>query len=82
MDGARRGSHAGGADRAQRPKVQVAGRLGKWLSEPSHAERVAAEAPDAELVMFEDGNHVCNNLPYRYQPLAADWTRERLAGVG
>jgi hypothetical protein len=29
--------------------------------------------------MYEDGNHVCNNLPYRYQPLAADWVRECLA---
>jgi fermentation-respiration switch protein FrsA (DUF1100 family) len=46
------------------------------------AERVAAEAPDAELVMFPDGNHVCNNLPYRSQPLAADWIGERLADVG
>jgi 2,6-dihydroxypseudooxynicotine hydrolase len=43
------------------------------------AERVAAEAPHGELVMYEDGNHVCNNLPYRYQPLAADWVRECLA---
>jgi 2,6-dihydroxypseudooxynicotine hydrolase len=43
------------------------------------AERVAAEAPNAELVMYPEGNHVCNNVPYRYRPLAADWTAERLA---
>jgi pimeloyl-ACP methyl ester carboxylesterase len=43
------------------------------------AERVAREAPHAELVMYEEGNHVCNNLPYLYQPLAGDWMAERLA---
>jgi dienelactone hydrolase len=67
--------------RLRQPLLVVFGkrdRLIPWRQ----AERVAAEAPNAELVMFEDGNHVCNNLPYRYQPLAADWTRERLAGVG
>ena len=46
------------------------------------AERVAAEAPNAELVMYPEGNHVCNNIPYRYRPLAADWMAERLADVG
>jgi 2,6-dihydroxypseudooxynicotine hydrolase len=43
------------------------------------AERVAAEAPKAELVMYAEGNHVCNNLPYKYRPLVADWMKERLA---
>jgi pimeloyl-ACP methyl ester carboxylesterase len=43
------------------------------------AERVVREAPHAELVMYEEGNHVCNNLPYLYQPLAGDWMAERLA---
>ncbi|MDH5507378.1 MAG: alpha/beta fold hydrolase [Anaerolineae bacterium] len=46
------------------------------------AEQVAAEAPHAELVMYEDGNHVCNNIPYKYRPLVADWMREQLANVG
>jgi len=43
------------------------------------AERVVREAPNAQLVMFPDGNHVCNNLPYLYQPLAGDWMAEQLA---
>jgi 2,6-dihydroxypseudooxynicotine hydrolase len=67
--------------RLRRPLLVIFGRLDRLIPW-RHAERVAAEAPDAELVMFEDGNHVCNNLPYRYQPLAADWIRERLTGVG
>jgi len=45
------------------------------------AERVVKEAPNAQLAMFADGNHVCNNLPYRYQPLAGDWMAEQLARI-
>ncbi len=30
------------------------------------------------LAMYEDGNHVCNNIPYKCRPLVADWIRERL----
>jgi 2,6-dihydroxypseudooxynicotine hydrolase len=32
----------------------------------------------AELVVYPEGNHVCNNIPYRYRPLAADWLADRL----
>jgi dipeptidyl aminopeptidase/acylaminoacyl peptidase len=42
------------------------------------AEGVATEAPNAELVMYPDGNHVCNNISYKYRPLVADWMQERL----
>ncbi len=30
------------------------------------------------LATFESGNHVCNNVPYLYRPLTADWLREKL----
>jgi dipeptidyl aminopeptidase/acylaminoacyl peptidase len=63
--------------RLRQPLLVIFGRLDRLIPWPQ-AERVAAEAPDAELVLFEDGNHVCNNLPYRSRPLAADWLRERL----
>jgi len=42
------------------------------------AERVVCEAPRAQLVMIDEGNHVCNNFPYLYQPLASDWMAEQL----
>jgi len=29
-------------------------------------------------VLFDEGSHVCNNIPYRYRPLTADWLREQL----
>ena len=41
-------------------------------------ERQAKEAPNGEFVLFDDGNHVCNNIPYTYRPLAADWLLEHL----
>ncbi len=64
------------------PMLVIFGRLDR-LVPYEQAERVAREAPRARLVMFEEGNHVCNNLPYRYQPLAGDWIAEQLeTGTG
>jgi len=59
------------------PMLVVFGKLDRLIPY-QHAERVAAEAPNAKLVMYEDGNHVCNNLPYKYRPLVADWIKETL----
>jgi len=67
--------------RLRTPFLVIFGRLDQLIPW-QQAERVAAEAPTAELVMYEHGNHVCNNIPYLYRPLAADWTAERLARVG
>lgn len=51
-------------------------------SPPEQAERTAAElgGPN-ELVVFEEGVHVSNNVPYRSRTLAADWLAERLRAV-
>lgn len=46
------------------------------------AERVAAEAPNATLVMYPEGNHACNNIPYKYRPLVGDWIAEQLRDAG
>jgi pimeloyl-ACP methyl ester carboxylesterase len=62
----------------RQPLLVVFGKLDRLIPW-QHAERVAAEAPDATLVLYPDGNHVCNNIPYKYRPLVADWTAERLA---
>jgi dipeptidyl aminopeptidase/acylaminoacyl peptidase len=62
----------------QVPLLVIAGRLDRVLP-PEAGERMAAEAPGrAELWMFEDGNHVCNNIPYKYRPQQADWMRQKL----
>ena len=48
------------------------------LFPPQQAERIASEAPNATLVMYPDGNHVCNNIAYKYRPLMADWMSAQL----
>src|SRR3954451_3167599 len=42
-------------------------------------QRQAADAPGGEFVLYDDGNHVCNNIPWKYRPLSADWLKEKLA---
>ena len=43
------------------------------------AERMVAEAGDnAELVLYPDGNHVCDNIAYKSRPLMADWLARKL----
>ena len=49
------------------------------LFPPEQAERIVGEAPNATLLLYPEGNHVCNNIPYKYRPAMADWMRERLA---
>src|SRR3954447_12990067 len=41
-------------------------------------KRIADEAPRGEFVLYDEGNHVCNNIPYKYRPLTADWLKEQL----
>jgi len=65
----------------RQPLLVVFGKQDRLIPWPQ-AERVAAEAPRGELVMYPEGNHVCNNIPYKYRPLVADWIREHLADVG
>lgn len=67
----------GVASRIKQPFLVVFGKLDRLIPW-QQAERVASEAPNAQLVMFEDGNHVCNNIPYKYRPLVADWMKDRL----
>jgi len=56
------------------------GRQDRIIS-PASAERMVAEAGvEAELWMFEDGNHVCNNIPFKHRPQQADWIRKKLYG--
>ncbi len=49
------------------------------LFPPEQAERIARETPQATLLLYPEGNHVCNNIAYKYRPAMADWMKERLA---
>ena len=62
------------------PVLALHGGLDK-IFPPKDAERLKNFAPDAEFVVFPEGNHVCNNIAYIYRPLIADWLAEKL-GAG
>jgi len=51
------------------------------LFPPEHAERIVREAPNATLLLYPEGNHVCNNIPYKYRPAMADWMAEQLGAA-
>ncbi len=68
---------AGAAERITSPLLVVFGRLDRLIS-ASQAERLAAEAPGAELAMFEDGNHGLTNHVFESRTLMADWLAEHL----
>jgi dipeptidyl aminopeptidase/acylaminoacyl peptidase len=68
---------AGVAERITQPALIVTGkrdRLIPWQD----TKRIADAIPDAEWVLYEDGTHVCNNLPFRYRPLVGDWMSDAL----
>jgi 2,6-dihydroxypseudooxynicotine hydrolase len=67
--------------KVHQPMLVVFGKLDRLFSY-TDAERIAAQAPNARLVIYEEGNHVCNNIPYKYRPLVSDWMRQQLANVG
>ncbi|MDB5651854.1 MAG: protein of unknown function hydrolase family protein [Hyphomicrobiales bacterium] len=45
----------------------------------SEGDRLArAVSGPVDLVVYEEGNHVCFNIPYKFRPLTADWMAEHL----
>ena len=72
---------AGVAARVEQPALIVTGKLDRLIPWED-TKRIADEIPHAEWVLYDHGTHVCNNLPFRYRPLVADWMAEQLARVG
>ena len=68
----------GVAERVQAPCLVVTGKLDRVIAW-EQTKRIADAVPGAEWVLYDDGTHVCNNIPYKYRPLVADWMWERLA---
>jgi pimeloyl-ACP methyl ester carboxylesterase len=62
----------------EQPFLAITGRHDRLIPW-EQTRRQAEEAKNGEFVLFDDGNHVCNNIPYSYRPLTADWLREQLA---
>jgi dipeptidyl aminopeptidase/acylaminoacyl peptidase len=72
---------SGVAERIEQPALIVTGRLDRLIPWQD-TKRIADDIPGADWVLYDDGTHVCNNLPFRYRPLVADWMADRLARVG
>ncbi len=70
----------GVAEKVQCPLLVIQGQRDR-LVPPEQGKRIATEA-GAELWLFEDGNHVCNNIPYKHRPQQADWMRKKLSHAG
>lgn len=78
---ARRRAHElnldGVAERVRQPCLVVTGQLDRVIGW-RQTKRIADAAPNSEWVLFRDGTHVCNNIPFKYRPLVADWIRAQL----
>lgn len=78
---ARRFTLSGAAENITCP-VLVVHSDGDEICPLSEAERTATTIGDnAELVVFEGGNHCCDNMPAVVRPLMADWMAKQLGGV-
>jgi len=67
----------GVAERVRQPCLVVTGKLDRVIAW-EQTKRIADAVPGSEWVLYEDGTHVCNNIPFKYRPLVADWIAERL----
>lgn len=65
----------------QQPALMVTGKRDRIIPW-EQTERIAREAPNGTFVVYEEANHVCNDVPYKYRPLVADWLRKELERVG
>jgi alpha-beta hydrolase superfamily lysophospholipase len=75
---ARKITLVGAAERIHCPLLVIFG-AGDRLIPPSEGERLMRTASGpSELVVYEEGNHVCFNISYKFRPLTGDWMAERL----
>jgi 2,6-dihydroxypseudooxynicotine hydrolase len=68
----------GVAELVRQPALIVTGRRDRVIPW-EQTERIARAIPGAEFVLYDEGTHVCNNIPFKYRPLVGDWMREQLA---
>jgi dipeptidyl aminopeptidase/acylaminoacyl peptidase len=71
----------GVANKVRSPLLVIQG-VNDRLVPPDQGKRIAEDAGSkAELWLFEDGNHVCNNIIYKHRPQQADWMGEKLSSL-
>lgn len=68
----------GSAQKIKQPLLIIHGKLDRLIPWQQAHKIVDAVGSNAKLAMFENGNHVCNNIPFIYRPLTADWLKEKL----
>ncbi len=68
----------GVAQKIKQPLLVIHGKLDRLVPWEQAHKIVRAVGANATLAMFETGNHVCNNIPFVYRPLTADWLKEKL----
>jgi 2,6-dihydroxypseudooxynicotine hydrolase len=68
---------AGVAERLTQPSLVITGRRDRVVAW-EQTKRIADASPNAEWILYDDGTHVCNNIPFKYRPLVADWILARL----
>lgn len=71
----------GVAERITCPLLVVFGAGDKLFSTEEGGRLARLASGPSEFVVFEEGNHVCFNISYKFRPLTADWTAERLAAI-
>ena len=78
---ARRYTLSGAAENIECP-VLVVHSDGDDICPLTEAQRTATTVGDnAELVVFEGGNHCCDNMPAQARPLMADWMAKQLSAA-
>ncbi|HEV2582378.1 MAG TPA: alpha/beta fold hydrolase [Ktedonobacteraceae bacterium] len=68
----------GVVEKVTSPLLVIMGRLDRLFPAADSEYLAAAAGGPADLMLFEDGNHVCNNIPYKYRPQQADWMHKQL----
>ena len=68
---------AGVAEKIDQPAMIMTGKLDRLIPWDD-TKRIADEIPGAEWVLYEDGTHVCNNLPFVHRPVIGDWMASQL----
>jgi alpha-beta hydrolase superfamily lysophospholipase len=70
----------GAAERITHPLLVVHGAQDRLVGRV-HADRLAAEAPGAELLMYDDGNHGVANRAFESRSTFADWMGQKLGAT-
>lgn len=71
----------GRAQHIKCPTLVIFG-AGDRLISPAEGRRLAdTVSGPCDYVVYEEGNHVCFNISYKFRPLTADWMKEKLAAA-